>query len=992
MSAQDNVADSVLSYWKMFNEMVPEIRKAECSESGVKKLANIIQSREFSNIIFICTKDPCHTFEKYQDICNKYKAFTTWLLGQFFYFLGSEKFLKVHDIVIDTQINILKHLSKTKLHIYNELYKEYSKALEMLVDFYNSPQETLKLEVFVPEQFDDLSTNLDLTQAFIEVSSESKCVSILEKMMKIIELFLSENFTFYSFDENTTRNLDCLLAMLGSKNLSMKLSIVDIFLSILNNKTFDLVDVNTIIKRKLTLFTMLYEQLVYKVYNEEIWTTTDDMHKFENGLVRFFDIIGKSNWFICLNNLHAFVYKKSLESKGCVPSQEVQVASLKKSQQHHNRGNYIHLIAQFHNSALVYSVENDICKDILQTEHTSDLTKVYRMDVSKIWCHLSKSILENMDLIKCTKNKCLLGPFLKYSEQLTSMVMRIKIKALQNDVNTALQFFDENTLLQSFLSKYTSHIEVCGVNRHLPDIYNFFMNVCLLTHKQNLAAIFGILVSPLLKRFCSKNENCFSEFTYRYTGDTNMLMKSLYRKLFAANIDCFISLKSVVTFFEVISSGLVEVNNHQLQMIEKTFMEICKGVFDMREPEFICEVNECETKMQVLNVMTLLLERMGSIIQPHSEPLLQYLPFLWQESEEHNMLRCAIVSTMVQLVKVLGGVKPELNQFLLPVIQLGTDTRQQAILYLLEDCLDLWLTMLEYSKTMASEYVQLFNNMTTLLEYSTEILSQCLCICLVHLLLAPELVMRTHGSQLMQTCAGIMGDLNNEGVVMLMRVVETFIRVVPSLGTATATPILPKIFQKVYQGDEYPMVMTMYLCVVSRVVLSSHEIFIKAMNTLSQSRNETEQATFGRIMNVWLDKMRNVSQLDHRKLLGLALTNLLTTQSQVILERFGLVMLNILETLNDITPDGCLVDSLVITEGQSPSEFDEDGDGYYETDHDQRKKALIISDPIHTIALKDYLHSQLNELKRQVGEQQYQQLWQLVDADTISQLKDYVTL
>ncbi|CAH1959457.1 unnamed protein product [Acanthoscelides obtectus] len=404
------------------------------------------------------------------------------------------------------------------------------------------------------------------------------------------------------------------------------------------------------------------------------------------------------------------------------------------------------------------------------------------------------------------------------------------------------------------------------------------------------------------------------------------------------------------------------------------------------------EVNECETKMQVLNVMTLLLERMGSIIQPHSEPLLQYLPFLWQESEEHNMLRCAIVSTMVQLVKVLGGVKPELNQFLLPVIQLGTDTRQQAILYLLEDCLDLWLTMLEYSKTMASEYVQLFNNMTTLLEYSTEILSQCLCICLVHLLLAPELVMRTHGSQLMQTCAGIMGDLNNEGVVMLMRVVETFIRVVPSLGTATATPILPKIFQKVYQGDEYPMVMTMYLCVVSRVVLSSHEIFIKAMNTLSQSRNETEQATFGRIMNVWLDKMRNVSQLDHRKLLGLALTNLLTTQSQVILERFGLVMLNILETLNDITPDGCLVDSLVITEGQSPSEFDEDGDGYYETDHDQRKKALIISDPIHTIALKDYLHSQLNELKRQVGEQQYQQLWQLVDADTISQLKDYVTL
>ncbi|VEN37849.1 unnamed protein product [Callosobruchus maculatus] len=230
------------------------------------------------------------------------------------------------------------------------------------------------------------------------------------------------------------------------------------------------------------------------------------------------------------------------------------------------------------------------------------------------------------------------------------------------------------------------------------------------------------------------------------------------------------------------------------------------------------EVNECETKMQVLNVMTLLLERMGSIIQPHSDPLLQYLPFLWQESEEHNMLRCAIVSTMVQLVKVLGGIKPELNQFLLPVIQLGTDTTQHAIVYLLEDCLDLWLTTLEYSKSMTNEYVQLFNNMPTLLEYSTEILRQCLCICLVHLLLAPDLVMRTHGNQLMRTCAGIMNDLNNEGVVILMRVVETFIRAVPALGTETVVPILPKIFQKVYQGEEYPMVMTMYLCILSRVV------------------------------------------------------------------------------------------------------------------------------------------------------------------------------
>lgn len=119
--------------------------------------------------------------------------------------------------------------------------------------------------------------------------------------------------------------------------------------------------------------------------------------------------------------------------------------------------------------------------------------------------------------------------------------------------------------------------------------------------------------------------------------------------------------------------------------------------------------------MQVLNVMTLILERMGNTIQPHSESFVQYLPHLWQESEEHNMLRCAIVTTLVQIVKALCGVKPELNPFLLPIIQLGTDTTRNAIVYLLEDSLDLWLAILEYSTTMTPQLIELFNNMPPLL-------------------------------------------------------------------------------------------------------------------------------------------------------------------------------------------------------------------------------------------------------------------------------------
>lgn len=55
--------------------------------------------------------------------------------------------------------------------------------------------------------------------------------------------------------------------------------------------------------------------------------------------------------------------------------------------------------------------------------------------------------------------------------------------------------------------------------------------------------------------------------------------------------------------------------------------------------------------------------------------------------------------------------------------------------------------------------------------------------------------MRTHGLQLVQVLDGIMGDMKNEGIIMLMRLVETFIRALPGLGTESVVPILPRIFQ-----------------------------------------------------------------------------------------------------------------------------------------------------------------------------------------------------
>jgi len=174
-------------------------------------------------------------------------------------------------------------------------------------------------------------------------------------------------------------------------------------------------------------------------------------------------------------------------------------------------------------------------------------------------------------------------------------------------------------------------------------------------------------------------------------------------------------------------------------------------------------------------------------------------------------------------------------------------------------------------------------------EYSTENFRNCLYISLVHLLLAPEWVMRSQGHQLMTTCASLMGDIKNEGVVMLIRLVDSFIRALPVLGSETVMPILPKIFEwvllviwtrkttfewicfsRIYCGEDYPLLMSLFLCTLARVLLSSHPVFTRVISELAREKGEDEQVTLEKILDRWLTKMSNVAQLDQRKLLGKA--------------------------------------------------------------------------------------------------------------------------
>ena len=105
-----------------------------------------------------------------------------------------------------------------------------------------------------------------------------------------------------------------------------------------------------------------------------------------------------------------------------------------------------------------------------------------------------------------------------------------------------------------------------------------------------------------------------------------------------------------------------------------------------------------------------------------------------------------------------------------------------------------------------------------------------------------------------------------------------------------------------HEGRAYPMLMSMHLSIVSRMILSYKNEFHQFINELTQiiGQHSNSDEVSGQLLDVWIDKMPCVTQPERRKLLSLALTSLMITGSPLVLQRIFGLLLNVTETLNDI--------------------------------------------------------------------------------------------
>uniref|UniRef100_A0A4W3K432 Importin-11 n=1 Tax=Callorhinchus milii TaxID=7868 RepID=A0A4W3K432_CALMI len=407
--------------------------------------------------------------------------------------------------------------------------------------------------------------------------------------------------------------------------------------------------------------------------------------------------------------------------------------------------------------------------------------------------------------------------------------------------------------------------------------------------------------------------------------------------------------------------------------------------------QLLQQATECDTKMHVLHVISCVIERVGVQIRPHVGCLVQYLPLLWKQSEDHNMLRCAILTTLIHLVQGLGAESKNLYPFLLPVIQLSTDVSQLPHVYLLEDGLELWLVTLENSPSITPELLRVFQNMSALLELSSENVRTCFKIINAYIFLASSEFLQNFAAGLCQSFCDLLKDITTEGKVQVLKVVENVIKVNPTLGPQMFQPLLPSVCKGILDGEKYPVVMSTYLGIAGRVLLQNAGFFSTLLSQIALEVNQEMDQLIGSMIEMWVDRMDNITQPERRKLSALALLSLLPSVNSVIQDKFCGIINICVEALHDVMSDDpdtrTYKDCMVMShyEDHKVSEDEEPP-----TEQDKRKKLLALKDPVHSVSLQQFVYEKLKAQQELMGEQGFQALMETVDTEVIRQLQQFL--
>ena len=276
-------------------------------------------------------------------------------------------------------------------------------------------------------------------------------------------------------------------------------------------------------------------------------------------------------------------------------------------------------------------------------------------------------------------------------------------------------------------------------------------------------------------------------------------------------------------------------------------------------------------------------------------------------------MKQAILTLLARLTNAMKAESRSFHVSFLPIIQSAIEPESETQVYLLEDALDLWASIVAQTPSAPEptpqELLNLLQYLLPLYSMDNETLRKAIEITEAYLLLAPAAVLADNfRPALLQALAELLGSLKPEANGVLTNLVQCVIRGAEGVGGEAAVRVLTQdllstgFFAKVLEGlhgawthhqshgpyRELPsravdgVVETDYFTVLARIGLTSPTVLLEALNSVSSEGLEKQ---LDWLLEEWFSHIENIGDAPSKKLMTMVLTRLLETNQPWALGR-----------------------------------------------------------------------------------------------------------
>jgi len=208
--------------------------------------------------------------------------------------------------------------------------------------------------------------------------------------------------------------------------------------------------------------------------------------------------------------------------------------------------------------------------------------------------------------------------------------------------------------------------------------------------------------------------------------------------------------------------------------------------------KLIEDVQEFDSKVQVLNFISVLLEHAGDKIIPFASQLSQFFQMIWDESAGESLLQIQLLTALKTFVSSLGFQSPLSYHVLIPILQNGVNIDSPDALNLLEDSVLLWEATLLNAPSIVPQLLDLFPYLVGIVNRSFDHLEVTIKIIEDYAIFGGSEFLKSHGASLANIIDTIIGNVNDKGLLTSLPIVDLLIQIFP----LEAPPLISSALQK----------------------------------------------------------------------------------------------------------------------------------------------------------------------------------------------------